>query len=189
MLVEPLSPKLAQRALSRARFGVSELDRRGGELERDFDFLCQLFTPRTVFLEAGARDCELALRAAGYVERVYAAAQSRQGAWGMGMSGRAPSNMRLLTTDGVRMPVPDGVVDVAFSRDVVGRLDERRLAEHLRDLRRSLTPGGVYVFDGDVSALRGPCLLAGFSRLRSYVRVGGRYLRCPFFGSRIAAVN
>ena len=55
------------------------------------------FTPRTVFMEVGSPDASLALRAAGYVERVYAIDVSGH----LVQNVRAPSNLRIVLCDGM----------------------------------------------------------------------------------------
>jgi hypothetical protein len=64
--------------------------------DREFAFLQRRFTPRTVYMEIGAADCGLALRAAGYVDRVYALDVSGQ----FIESVLAPCNLRLMRCDG-----------------------------------------------------------------------------------------
>jgi hypothetical protein len=123
------------------------------QVRRQFDFLLRVFTPRTIFMEVGSSDCELSLRAAGYVERVWcveAASPVR----------RPPCNLRWSAIGGV----PLKSIDVAFSESIAG----------LQDVRQLLAPGGVwFVYGRPVAAalLRG----AGFARVEYYA--GG--LRLP----------
>lgn len=119
---------------------------RDQEVEREFGFLLRVFTPRTVFMEVGSSDCELSLRAATYVERVWCIDAPRGVA-------RAPCNLRLGGMAGLD---PDSV-DVAFS-------------ETLKDaegIHRVLGAGGVYFVYGQLL----PAQLfreAGFSRVAYY---------------------
>ena len=131
-----------------------------------FGFLARRFTPRTIFMEIGAAGYELALRAAGYVERVYA----------IDVSGRllrdvlVPCNLRLVLCDGVRIPVPAASVDVAWSGSFLDRLHPDDAREHLAAVRRSLAPGGEYVcVSVHPARLRAWLLQAGFSRVSCYV--------------------
>ena len=102
-----------------------------------------------------------ALRAAAYVERVYA----------VDISGRllqnvlVPCNVRLVLGDGVHIPVPEASVDLAWGGAFMDRLDAGDAAEHLRSVRRTLAPGGEYI-----CRTRSPerLLEAGFSSVRSY---------------------
>src|SRR5688572_30962936 len=107
----------------------------------EFALLAGRFTPRTVFMDIGSSSCELALQAASYVERVYA----------IDVSGRflqtvlVPLNLRLVLCGGVRIPVHEGSVDVAFSGGVIDQLRGEDAGEHLGNVVRSVRPGGEYV--------------------------------------------
>jgi hypothetical protein len=120
--------------------------KRQAQVQRQFDFLLRVFTPRTVFMEIGSSDCELSLRAAGYVERVWcieAASPVK----------RPPCNLRW----GGIGTVPLQTIEVAFSESPAGAQDVCRL----------LAPGGVwFVYGRPVPAplLRG----AGFARAQYY---------------------
>ena len=129
----------------------------------EFALLAGRFTPRTVFMDIGSSSCELALQAASYVERVYA----------IDVSGRflqsvlVPLNLRLVLCGGVRIPVPEASVDVAFSGGFIDQLHAEDAAEHLSNVRRSLAPGGEYVCrTASPSEVRRRMLAAGFSKVR-----------------------
>lgn len=148
---------------------------RGG-WDSDFAFLDARFTPDTVFMEVGAADCRLALRAAGYVERVYA----------IDVSGRfvqnvlVPVNLRLVLCDGVRIPVPQGTVDLAWSGAFVDQLHPEDAAQHLENVHRALAAGGEYLCRTarSVDELRERLLAAGFAHLRYYA--GGTRIPAAF---------
>jgi SAM-dependent methyltransferase len=130
---------------------------------REFAFLARRLTPRAVFMDIGSPDCDLALQAAGYVERVYA----------IDVSGRflqtvlVPLNLRLVLCGGVRIPVPEASVDVAFSGGFIDQLHAEDAAQHLASVRRSLVPGGEYICrTASPSEVRKRMLAAGFSRVR-----------------------
>ena len=127
-------------------------------------FVERRFTPRTVFMEIGAADCSFALRAAGYVERVYA----------IDVSGRflqsvlAPLNLRLVLCDGVRIPVPESSVDIAWSGHFMAHLHPDDACTHLENVRRALVPGGEYLCETAAPReLRRRMLVAGFSIVRT----------------------
>src|SRR6185503_11294443 len=84
----------------------------GKKTDDPYAMLEARFTPRTVFMEVGNLDSTLALRAASYVERVYSiqVGQLQQGM-------RAPCNLRLVSCDGIRIPVPEATIDIAWSAD------------------------------------------------------------------------
>ena len=137
-----------------ARALAPELSRkRDAQVRRQFDFLLRVFTPRTVFMEMGASDCELSLRAASFVERVWCIdALSRVQ--------QPPCNLRTDVMGGV----PLRSIDVAFSE---------RLTD-AQDVCRVLAPGGVWFVYGQLL----PALVfreAGFSRVQYFA--GG--LRVP----------
>jgi ubiquinone/menaquinone biosynthesis C-methylase UbiE len=141
------------------------LQRQERNTDREFRFLCRRFTPRTVFMEVGGGDCELALRAAGYVERVYAVDVSGQFIQRV----LVPCNLRLVLCNGVRIPVAEGSVDVAFSAGFIDQLHPEDALEHLESVLRALAPGGEYIcMTGSPRELRPRLLQAGFSRVRFY---------------------
>jgi ubiquinone/menaquinone biosynthesis C-methylase UbiE len=145
----------------------------------DWPFLERRFTPRTVFMDIGAPDCALALKAATYVERVYAIDVSGHFVQNL----LAPVNLRLVLCDGVRIPVPDACVDVAWSGAFTGHLHDEDLREHLKNVLRVLVPGGQYVCSS--TRMREFCA-AGFSAIRGYA--GG--WRVPLrFASHIVGIK
>ena len=132
--------------------------------EDPYTMLEARFTPRTVFMEIGSTDQTLALRAATYVERVYSIDVSGQ----LAPSRRAPCNLRLVGCDGVRIPVPQGTVDIAWSGDFLDRLQPEAGAEHLQSVQRALANGGEYLFTTQqpVAEVRKLVFAAGFSVVR-----------------------
>lgn len=142
----------------------------------DFAFLDARFTPDMVFMEVGAADCRLALRAAGYVERVYA----------IDVSGHfvqnvlVPVNLRLVLCDGVRIPVPEGSVDLAWSGAFMDQLHPEDAGQHLAGVHRALAAGGEYLCrtNGPVEERRRRLLVAGFAEVRYYA--GGTRIPAAF---------
>jgi SAM-dependent methyltransferase len=132
----------------------------------EFAFLERRLTPRSVFMEVGGADCRLAIHAANYVERVYA----------VDVSGRflqsvlVPLNLRLVLCDGVRIPLQEASVDLAFSGGFVDQLHPDDKRAHLRAVLRSLVPGGQYVLRTAAmpSQLRREVLEAGFGAVACY---------------------
>lgn len=122
------------------------LARRDGEAERQFDFLLRAFTPRTVFMQIGASDAELALLAASYVERVW----SIEGPKNLG---RAPCNLRRATFGALAA----GSVDVAFSETL----------KDVDEIQRLLAPRGAYFIYGQLLPAQ-PFREAGFSRVQYF---------------------
>ena len=134
------------------------------QAEDPYAMLEARFTPRTVFMEIGSADQTLALRAASYVERVYSVDVSGQ----LAQSRRAPCNLRLVGCDGVRIPVPEATIDIAWSGDFIDRLQPDAAAEHLQSVHRSLARGGEYLFTTlqTVAEVRRRLFAAGFSVVR-----------------------
>ena len=153
------------------RFSAEKYARRERDAERELRSLRAAFDLSCVFLEIGAGDCALARRAAGFVERVYAVDICEDT---MGRLGGPPNLVRVVH-DGVRIPLPEGGVDVAFSRGLV--------ISQLPGICRALKDGGVYYTssDGPAAELRATFFDAGFSRLRYYVNG----LRIPYPLARV----
>jgi hypothetical protein len=137
---------------SPARVAPEFFAQRDAEIARRFDFLLRFFTPRTVFLELGTRDCELSLRAASYVDRVW----SVDAPHGIARGVRPPTNLTVLRAGGLAAIAPESV-DVAFSEELK---DPERV-------HRVLAPGGIYFVCG--SPLPAQIFReAGFSRVAYY---------------------
>jgi SAM-dependent methyltransferase len=141
------------------------LQRREINSHGEFASLARRFTPRTVFMDIGSPDCELALQAASYVERVYA----------IDVSGRflqsvlVPLNLRLVLCGGVRIPVPEASVDVAFSGGFIDQLHPHHAAEHLKSVLRTLAAGGAYLCKTNFPIeLRKAMRAAGFGTVACY---------------------
>ena len=112
-------------------------------------------------MQIGGPDCDLALRVAGYVERVYA----------VDVCGRSlqrvlvPCNVRLVVCDGVRIPVPEASVHVAFSGGFIDGLRPDDAGLHLESVRRSLVAGGEYIcVTQSPQTLRRRLAACGFSK-------------------------
>lgn len=166
----------------RLRFDAEGLARRERDAERELRSLRRAFDLHRVFMEVGAGDCALARRAAGYVERVYAVDVSEDA---MGRLGGPPNLVRVVH-DGVRIPLPHAVVDIAFSRQLV--------ISQLPGVCHALKDGGVFytASRGPAAELRAAFYDAGFSVLRFYVngiRVPYVLARCLNDAFRLAAVK
>ena len=135
----------------------------GEKTDDPYAMLEARFTPRTVFMEIGSGDASLAVRAASYVERVYSiqVGQVHQGA-------RAPCNLRAVLCDGIRIPVPEATIDIAWSGDFIDRLPTAAADEHLQSVHRGLAHGGEYLFTTQqpVAEVRKRLFAAGFSVVR-----------------------
>ena len=141
---------------------LDRLKKRNQDVERQFAFLRRLFTPRTVFVHYGARDCALALQAAGYVERVYAVDAIEGIAREAKRSVRLPCNLRFVDSRDLRS-IGEGSVDVSFS--------DRLPVAGLREIHAKLAPRGKYVFQLNEMCreVRERLSEAGFSGVRTHV--------------------
>ena len=115
-----------------------------------FDRLLRRFTPTTVFMHVGAANCDFAILAAGFVERVYVVDPASIPERGT----RLPVNLRLIASSEHGLPIPEGTVDVALTED----------PGQLRYIRRCLVPGGVLLSPD--RALSNALRDAGYSRIR-----------------------
>lgn len=141
------------------RFSEAQFAQRERDAERELKGLRAALDLHKVFLEIGAGDCALSRRVAGYADRVYALDVSDDM---MGRLGGPPNLVRMMH-DGVRIPVPEAEVDVAFSRHLV--------LSQLPGICHALKDGGVYITasKGPATELRKVFLDAGFSAIRFYV--------------------
>jgi hypothetical protein len=150
----------------RIRLDAKHLDRRRRDVVRILAFLKPRVRLESVFMEVGCGDCALSRKIAGDVERVYALEVSEDL---MGRLGGPPNLVRIVH-DGVRIPVPEAAVDVAYS--------PRLVISQLPGLCRALKDGGVFwtTSKGPAAELRAVYYDAGFSKVRFYVGA----LRVPY---------
>ena len=153
------------------RVDAEHIERRQRDVVRTFAFLKPRLGLESVFMEVGCGDCALSRKVAGEVERVYALEVSEDL---MGRLGGPPNLVRIVH-DGMRIPVPEGVVDLAYS--------SRLVMSQLRGICRALRDGGVYWTSsrGPAAELLAACYDAGFSKLRFYVGA----LRVPYLLARV----
>jgi hypothetical protein len=119
-------------------------------INSDFSRLLRRFSPTTVFMHVGAANCDFAILAASFVERVYVVDPSTIPERGT----RLPINLRLVASTEEGLPIPEGTVDVALTEDPT----------KLRFIRRCLVPGGMLVSPD--RALSNALRDAGYSRIR-----------------------
>ncbi len=167
MLVAPVARPLERKVRLDAEF----IDRRRRDLDRQLAYLRRRVRLESVVMEVGCGDCTLSRRLAGYVERVYALEVSEDL---MGRLGGPPNLVRMLY-DGVRIPLPEASVDLAFSA--------RLVLPQLPGICRALKDGGVFWTTAKRPAgeIRAALLDAGFSAVRFHVGA----LRVPHLVARV----
>jgi SAM-dependent methyltransferase len=103
--------------------------------------LSPFLNPDTVFLEVGAGDGHLTMAVAARVRHAYAVDVSDV----ISTASGRPSNLSLVLSDGVSIPVPPGSVNVAYSNSLIEHLHPEDAADQLRNILTALAPGGVYI--------------------------------------------
>ena len=166
-----LVARAARPLQGKVRLDAAFIDKRRRDIDRQLAFLKPRVRLESVVLEVGCGDCTLARKLAGEVERVYALEVSEDL---MGRLGGPPNLVRMLY-DGVRIPVPEASVDLAFSA--------RLAPAQLTGICRALKDGGVFWTTAKRPAreIRAALLDAGFSAVRFHVGV----LRVPQLVARV----
>jgi SAM-dependent methyltransferase len=96
---------------------------------------------RPRFLEVGGGDCALAIELSRRLPRVIAIEAGSEILDGL----VRPANLEIVVTDTPPYPLPDGIVDLAFSSHVIEHLRPDDALLHAREIRRLLAPGGRYI--------------------------------------------
>jgi SAM-dependent methyltransferase len=164
-------------------------------------FLKRFLRPGDVFAEVGPGDCALALEAARHAKRVYAIDVSDE----ITKAAAFPENFELILSDGCAIPVPPGSVQLVYSNQLMEHLHPDDAFEQLENIRRALSPGGIYVcitpnrlagphdiscyFDSvamgfhlkeyTIAEMKVLLKKAGFSKVRTYIGAKGIFLRFP----------
>jgi len=208
-LYSELYDELFRRVAHHPMLHAGDHPQREHEIARALCFVRSFLSNESVFMEIGAGDCALALRAALLAKQVYAIDVSEE----ITRSVVPPGNFRLILSDGCSTPVPEGGIDVAFSNQLMEHLHPEDAREQLRNIYRSLAPGGIYLcitpnrmygphdisvhFDEIATGfhlreytardIRKLFVDAGFAEVRFYASARGRFLRCPYWA--IAALE
>jgi ubiquinone/menaquinone biosynthesis C-methylase UbiE len=110
-------------------------------VQEQMQFLQPFLAPDQAWLEIGCGDASLSFAMV---------ARSRQ-AYGVDVTDvlidrtAAPANFRFVETDGTRIAVAGGTVDLAYSNQLLEHLHPDDALAHLREMRRVLRRGGRYV--------------------------------------------
>ena len=167
-------------------------------------FLMRFMTSESTFLELGPGDCSVSLAVAEHVKQVYAVDVSTA----ITSKVVPKDNFKLLISDGVKIDVAPGTVDVAYSSNLMEHLHPDDALEQLENIFRALKPGGVYIcitpsklsgphdvskyFDATPTGFHlkeysttelGKIMKSkGFDRVRPYIWFRGRLFIMPMFG-------
>jgi SAM-dependent methyltransferase len=190
----PLHPQLTARKDSKLRLLV---------VSKQMNLLRRFLTLKSTFLEVGPGDCRLSLELSKYVSRVYAIDVSEE----ITKNQITPENFELIISDGSSIPVPGGVVTVAYSKDLMEHLHPEDAVDQLRNIFGALASGGKYIcitpnrlsgphdisrFFDDVATgfhlneytateLSQLFRKVGFSRISTYIGGEGIFIRFPLF--------
>ncbi len=171
------------------------------QVDRKLRFVARFLSPDTCLMEIGAGDCVFSIRAATLVRSVIAIDVSSV----IAPLAEPHDNMRVVLSDGTSIPVPTASVDVAYSDQLMEHLHPDDAMDQLKNIRRALRPGGLYIcitpnrctgphdisrwFDEHASGFHlheyGTADLgelfynAGFRYLRYYSGGSGRYVPVP----------
>lgn len=170
-------------------------------LDLQFSFLGPSLSKDSVFLEIGPGDCALSIEVCQFARQVYAVDVSSEITKNMA----TPKNFQLILSDGCSVPLPSESVNIAFSDQLMEHLHPDDALDQLKEIRRVLAPGGIYIcitpnrvsgphdiskyFDEvatgfhlreyTFSELRKVFHEAEFPRVRAYARIKGISVRVP----------
>ncbi|BCA06174.1 SAM-dependent methyltransferase [Bradyrhizobium japonicum] len=172
-----------------------------GHLDEAMALLGHFLKPDSVYLEIGPGDCGLTLHVSSQVKQAYAVDVSKEASKHI----QLPSNMKLVISDGKSIDVPPNTITVAYSTQLMEHIHPDDALEHLRNIVRSLASGGVYICTTP-NRLTGPHDISvyfdevatgmhmreytaselvalfrgvGFSGVRTYIGIKGKYFRFP----------
>jgi len=115
--------------------------KQGRNLDRQMKLLRPFLHPETVMLEIGAGDCALSFEASRQVKKVYALDVSDV----ISSQKQFPSNVELILSDGVSIPLPDNSVDLIYSNQLIEHLHPDDVQPQLAEIWRALKPGGITI--------------------------------------------
>ncbi|MFH0888152.1 MAG: methyltransferase domain-containing protein [Planctomycetota bacterium] len=104
-------------------------------------WLKPFLTSETVFMDIGAGNCKLSLETSKIVRQVYAIEASSN----ISHHPAYPANFKLIVVDACTIGVPENTVNIAYSRHVIEHLHPDDTIEHLRNVYKTVAPGGIYI--------------------------------------------
>jgi SAM-dependent methyltransferase len=153
------------------------------------------------FLEVGAGDCALSFEVSKFVKKVFAIDVCDI----IGKSEISPEKLSLILSNGISIPIPKNSVNIAYSNQLMEHLHPDDALDQLRNIYNALISGGIYICITP-NRLKGPHDIskyfdeiatglhlkeytnleliplfrdAGFSKIRAYAGIKGRYMSFP----------
>jgi SAM-dependent methyltransferase len=123
------------------RVAASSSNERDGQIAKLLRWIAPYVGPDRTFLEVGPGDCRFAFAVAARARHAYAVDVTD----GIVDRAKMPANFTLAISDGTSIPVPSETVDAAFSDQLMEHLHPEDALDQLREIRRALKPGGVYL--------------------------------------------
>jgi SAM-dependent methyltransferase len=111
------------------------------EVRRKMALVGRFLQPQSRYLEVGPGDCAFAFAAAERVREATAVDVSAE----IAHQAVAPSNFKLVISDGCSIPVPPESITVAYSNQLMEHLHPDDAQQQVHNLYRALAPGGVYI--------------------------------------------
>ena len=93
------------------------------------------------YLELGAGDCALAREVSYLVKGVFIGEVSGE----IINKSKYPNNFKFIRTDGRNIDLPDSIIDVAYSHQLMEHIHPDDAVLQLKSILRVLKPGGVYI--------------------------------------------
>ncbi|MFH1231906.1 MAG: methyltransferase domain-containing protein [Planctomycetota bacterium] len=170
-------------------------------------WLKRFLTPETVFMDVGSGNCKLSLEVSRQVKKVYAVEVSDE----ISSRNNCPANFNLIVSDASSLKVPDSSVNIIYSRHFIEHLHPEDARDNLKEVYRSLTPGGFYIcitpnrifgphdvsryFDDvatglhlkeySIAELSGLLKEIGFPDIKVYLKIMGIFMLMPLFPFRL----
>lgn len=184
-------------------FKKHNLIERGEAVDHQMKLLKRFLKPSITFLEIGSGSCNLSIKVAQYVKKVYAIDVSDEIAKDL----ESIDNFEFIVSDGCSIPVPDHSIDVAYSYQLIEHLHPDDTYDQLQNIYKALAYKGIYIcitpnklsgphdiskyFDDlatgfhlkEYTAVEFHDLFkrCGFFRTDFYVSIKGSYFVFPFF--------
>jgi ubiquinone/menaquinone biosynthesis C-methylase UbiE len=111
------------------------------ETARQFGVIRRCIKPSDVYCEIGVGDCALAMKVASHVDKVYAIDVSEA----ITQNATFPSNLELVLSDGISIPVPAGTADIVYSNQLMEHLHPDDAEQQIASVYQALKPGGKYI--------------------------------------------